>query len=82
MNTRELVLRIIGEIRADKELPLIEISDDDPLGEDGLGLDSLDMAILVAELDAQLKCDPFASDTPRFRTVGEFVKLYELSPRA
>jgi hypothetical protein len=45
------------------------------------GLDSLCLAILVANLDDELGVDPFSSgdgvDVPT--TVGEFVRLYEVA---
>ncbi len=44
--------------------------------EHDLGLDSLDMATVVAELEQQLGLDPFANDTPEFQTVDQFAKLY------
>jgi acyl carrier protein len=57
------------------------IRDADALGEDGLGLDSIGMATIVAQLDAELDYDPFAHGNPSFQTVGEFVKLYEHATR-
>jgi acyl carrier protein len=79
MLIRDVIVSVITQVCADKGRPVAgdTISDTDPLGEDGLGLDSLDMALVVAELDARLHYDPFAHDTPEFETVGQFVKLYE-----
>lgn len=51
------------------------------LGEGGLGLDSLDMATIVAELELSLHQDPFAQGTPAFRTLGELVALYDSGQR-
>ena len=42
------------------------------------GLDSLCLAILVANLEDQLALDPFADENVPFPiTVGDFVRLYE-----
>lgn len=47
----------------------------------GLGLDSMDFAVLVVRLEQRLKCDPFNSAAlEKFpTTVGELVALYEQS---
>lgn len=77
LTTREIVLRVIAEVRADSGLPPAPIRDGDALGEEGLGLDSVDMATIVAELEAELDYDPFAHGSPSFQTVAEFVELYD-----
>ena len=43
------------------------------------GLDSLSLAILVANLEDELQLDPFGAgrDVAMPRTVGEFIALYE-----
>lgn len=54
-----------------------------PLHDDVLlldtGLDSLAIAILVANLEDELELDPFGAgrDVAIPRTVGDFIKLYE-----
>ena len=80
MSARVAVRNAIVRALADRGSPPREVSDEQFLGEDGLGLDSLDMATIVAELDAVLQKDPFGERTPQFRTVGDFVKLYENEP--
>jgi acyl carrier protein len=78
MSPREVVLKVIAEVRADNGLPPVSVlRDEDVLGEEGLGLDSIGMAAIVAQLDEELDYDPFAHGNPSFQTVGEFVKLYE-----
>jgi acyl carrier protein len=44
-----------------------------------LGLSSLDLAFLVAELDAQLRVDPFAKlfSITSMRTVNDLVRAYQ-----
>lgn len=50
---------------------------------DDLGLESLDVALAVAELEAKLGVDPFATDTTigAVRTVGDFIAVYERAKR-
>lgn len=45
---------------------------------DDLGFESLDLALAVAELEARLGVDPFATDATigAVRTVGDFVAIY------
>jgi acyl carrier protein len=80
-DTRATVLAAIARVRAERGAPAVPLSDDAVLGEGGLGLDSLDVATVVAELDALLNKDPFAEGVQRFRTVAEFVKLYVSDPQ-
>ena len=77
MAPRETVLSTIIQVCADKGKAPASLSDDDILGDEGLGLDSLDMATIISELDAKLHIDPFANGAPGFRTVGELVRLFE-----
>jgi len=77
MTPREIVLSTITQVCVDKGQAPKRLADDDLLGEQGLGLDSLDMATIISELDARLRIDPFANGAPAFRTVGEFVRLFE-----
>lgn len=54
-----------GKVQADTEL----------LGGD-LGIDSLDLAMLVRELEDAFGHDPFQDGFIEFRTAGELAKLY------
>lgn len=76
-STREVVLSAIAQACTDKGLPPRALTDGERLGEGGLALDSLDMATIVAELERALAKDPFAEATPRFKTVGDLIALYE-----
>lgn len=42
----------------------------------GVGMDSLDLAVLVRELEEATGHDPFAEGFIDFRTAGELAKLY------
>jgi acyl carrier protein len=77
----EIVRAAIILVLADNGRSAPALSDDVPLGAGGLGLDSLDLATIVARLDAELGIDPFASGSHAFRTVGEFIALYEAGER-
>jgi acyl carrier protein len=61
---------------AQKQMPAI--SETTPLAQGGLGLDSMDFAVLVVRLEQRFQCDPFNSTSlERFpTTVGELVDLY------
>lgn len=62
---------------AGREVP--PISDSTSLMRGGMGLDSMDFAVLVVRLEQRLNCDPFNSTTlEKFpTTVGELASLYE-----
>ncbi len=48
---------------------------------DALGLDSLDFAVTVVELERVLGCDPFRQGGRSVRTLGDLVQLYEQAQR-
>ena len=48
---------------------------------DALGLDSLDFAVTVVELERLLGCDPFRQGGRSVRTLGELIRLYEQAQR-
>ncbi|MFN8037125.1 MAG: acyl carrier protein [Acidimicrobiia bacterium] len=80
MSNREVVRSVISRVLEDKGLPS-DVSDDAvDIGEGGLGLDSLDIATIAAELEEELDLDPFAHGDARMGTLGEFVALYEAEP--
>ena len=60
-----------------REVPAI--SDSSALMRGGLGLDSMDFAVLVVRLEPRLGCDPFNSAAlEQFpTTVGELTSLYD-----
>ena len=76
MSRRETVLEAVDRVRADRGLPARAPAGETLLGEGGLGLDSLDMATVVAELEVALQVDPFAHATPRLVTVADLLRLY------
>lgn len=76
MSNRGAVLAVIQRVLEDKGLQHALVDDSAALDESGLGLDSLDIATIAAELDI----DPFAHGDVRMGTLGEFIALYEPEP--
>ncbi len=77
MTVRTKVISQIETIAGQQDKKLAPLTDNLVLTESGL--DSLCFALLVANLEDKLGCDPFtASDDVGFPvTLGEFVRLYE-----
>lgn len=70
----------VHAILAEKALPLRKLEKRDRLS-DTLGLSSLDLAILVSELEVSFGADPFAKLVPitDIRTFGDLVEAYRLA---
>lgn len=77
MSSRQTILTVIQRVLQDKGLQPDLGDDSVALDETGLGLDSLDIATIAAELEEELDVDPFAHGDVRMGTLGEFVELYE-----
>ncbi len=77
MNIKQVVIEEISKILTDKGQMSSVIQETNPLGNTGLGLDSLDMATLIAQLDARLHYDPFADQTPNLVTVHDLIVIYK-----
>ncbi len=77
MNIRETVMEQMRIVASQQNKTLAPLSDDLRLMESGL--DSLCVAILVANLEDELDIDPFGSgnEVSVPVTVGDFVHLYE-----
>ena len=82
MTVRATILTQMDNIARQQRKTLKPVTDDLALIDSGL--DSLCLAILVANLDDELGVDPFGAgdgvEVPR--TVGEFVRLYEMAAMA
>ena len=77
MDTRSTVIAVIEDVARQQEIALAPLDDALPLLE--TGLDSLCMAIIVAQLEDRLDVDPFDTEE-EFAfpvTIGDFVALYE-----
>jgi acyl carrier protein len=70
----------IHVILTEKALPVRKLDSRDRLS-DSLGLSSLDLAILVSELELSFGTDPFAQLVPitDIRTVGDLANAYRLA---
>ncbi len=77
MTVRATIISQIEDIAAQQGKALAPLTDDLPLLQSGL--DSLCVAVLVANLEDELGVDPFrtASDEHFPVTLGDFVRLYE-----
>lgn len=77
-HVRETVERAIHRILQDSGRPTRPLQDDDALMA-GIGLDSLDLAVLVVSLEEELGVDPFRDGRGAVRTVGELATVYDES---
>jgi acyl carrier protein len=80
-SVRSTITSLFAQVAAEQHRKLAPLSDDLKLLQSGL--DSLSFAIIVARLEDQLGFDPFnAAEAVEFPvTFGDFVRLYENSPR-
>lgn len=72
----EQISQIIQRILSDKGLDAAPISADTTLLDGTVGIDSLDLAVLVRELEEVVGRDPFQDGFIEFQTAGELAKLY------
>ncbi|MBU6448381.1 MAG: hypothetical protein KGQ26_02030 [Rhodospirillales bacterium] len=77
MAMRDTIIEMMTNIAQQQRKPLAPLQDD--LNLLSSGLDSLCIAILVAELDEEFGIDPLSStdDHNLPVTVGDFIRLYE-----
>lgn len=78
MLLREIIIKTIKSVAESSDAHLFEpLTDETVLLESGL--DSMGFAILVAQLEEELKFDPFTmTEEPIYpRTLGEFIEFYE-----
>ncbi len=77
MKVDEAIVEYINRVRAQKGLEVMSASKDTELIGEKSGLDSLDLAVLVTELEQKTGKDPFKDGFIMFRTIGELTVLYE-----
>jgi hypothetical protein len=77
MSIKSIILSEVQRLAADEDKQLPALSDELVLLESGL--DSLDIAILVARLEETTDLDPFTSSADIYYpvTLGDFIKAYE-----
>jgi acyl carrier protein len=79
MTTTEVLARIgrsINEVRANKGLNSITLTENISLLGGDTGIDSLDLAALVVELQDENEYDPFQEGFVNFNTAGELASLF------
>ncbi|MCP4193546.1 MAG: acyl carrier protein [Planctomycetaceae bacterium] len=75
VDIKKTISGVINRILTDSGRDVREISDDDTFM-DTIGLDSLDLAVMVVGLEQSLGVDPFREGAQAVQTVGELVELY------
>jgi acyl carrier protein len=71
-----LIGQMVNEKRAQNSLGPMEIGAEDRMLGDSLGIDSLDLAAIVVELEERTGRDPFANGIVNFQTAGALADLY------
>ncbi len=72
----EHISQIVNRLVADRGGKAPRIDEATELLGGGVGIDSLDLAMLVRELEEVAGFDPFHQGFVEFRTAGELAKLY------
>ncbi len=72
----ERILASVRDVLQAKGLKLPALSSSTPLLKTDIGLDSLDLAGLLVELEYFSGIDPFSRGFQEFRTAGELARLY------
>jgi acyl carrier protein len=67
---------IINRLLEQKGQPAVTLTDSSRFLSGGIPIDSLDLAVLVTELQAVTGKDPFAAGFRNFQTVGELAAMY------
>ena len=82
MSIRSAVLDQVKLVAEQQRKTLAPLTDDLPLV--GSGLDSLCIALIVANLEDELGIDPFGvmGNVEMPVTLGEFIRFYEAAPGA
>lgn len=70
------ISQIVTRLLEDKGRSGVVVKPDSELLGGAVGIDSLDLAMLVRELEEICGFDPFASGFIEFRTAGELARLY------
>jgi acyl carrier protein len=70
------IQRVVDGIHEQKGLPRVPLQRHSELLDARLGLDSLDLAVIVTQLEELTGRDPFKGGFRHFTTVGELADLY------
>ena len=66
----------LNRILSQKGLDKVHLQDDMRLLGGDIQIDSLDLAVLITEMEEATKKDPFKAGFRNFRTVGELASMY------
>lgn len=70
------ISRIVTRMLEEKGRGGVVLQQDSELLGGAVGIDSLDLAMLVREMEEICEFDPFANGFIEFRTAGELARLY------
>ncbi len=73
---RGCIQKIVDGIRRQKGFPTVPLAEQTRFLDGQLGIDSLDLAVVVTELEQTTRKDPFKHGFRNFRTVGELARIY------
>lgn len=76
INVTDFVFSELQKLRLSKGLPELQFQLDEILLSDNIGIDSLDLAILVISLEEATGLQPFQNGFVMFETVGELITLF------
>jgi acyl carrier protein len=79
MNSDEVrchIEKIVNRLLAQKGLAALKLDDSSRFLGGEIPIDSLDLAVVITELERVTKKDPFKDGFRNFRTVGELAQLY------
>lgn len=72
----EEIKAVVARILEDKGESVPAMSSDTELLGGAVAIDSLDLAVMVSELEGVMGHDPFAQGFVDFRTIGDLATLY------
>ncbi len=72
---RDQIVAVVNKILSDSGRPTCQPTHQDALTSD-IGLDSLDLAVLVVTLEEHLGVDPFRDGLTAVHTLGDLVDVY------
>lgn len=76
INVTDFVFSELQKLRLSKGLPALQFQLDEILLSENIGIDSLDLAILVISLEEVTGLQPFQNGFVMFETVGELITLF------
>ena len=75
---RRTIELVINRVLEESGRARLDLSDKQLLTKD-IGLDSLDLAATIVQLEHEFGVDPFREGAPAVRTLGDLVRTYEVT---